>query len=159
MSGIFRTREAQRQEQAGKRVGIYTSTHACESGVTTNLSPGRYARLPWNDVFRTVMTRMEPAAKQGCVLHPSVCTSQYSFRTLAYLSSQAKTHLHSTGSCEGTRFPGPFYLRRRYPRKVPSDWECCPNSAGDRDRADVRDFTDASQPGLWRPRGKQSLMH
>ena len=27
------------------------------------------------------MTRMEPAAKQGCVLHPSVCLSQYRVRT------------------------------------------------------------------------------
>jgi len=46
--------------------------------------------LPWNDVFRTVMTRMEPAAKQGCVLHPSVRASRYQFCTsnLPILSSK-----------------------------------------------------------------------
>ena len=80
-SGIFRTREAQRQQQAGQRVRIYTFTHSCYSNVVPNLRPGRYTRLPWNDVFRTVMTRMEPAAIQGCVLHPSVRPFQYQFRT------------------------------------------------------------------------------
>ena len=37
------------------------------------------------------MTRMDPAAKQGCVLHPSVCLSQYRIRTwgLPVLSSKS----------------------------------------------------------------------
>ena len=97
MSGIFRTREAQLQQQAGQRVSIYTLAYSCYSDVTPNLHPGRYTRLPWNDVFRTVMARMEPAAKQGCVLHPSVCPSQYLFRTrgLPALSSKNASILYA----------------------------------------------------------------
>jgi len=97
VSGIFRTREAQRQQQAGQKVSIYTFTHSCYSDVTLNLRPGRYTRLPWNDVFRTVMTRMEPAAIQGCVLHPSVCPSQCQFLTwgLPALSSKNASTLYA----------------------------------------------------------------
>ena len=159
VSGIFRTRGAQLQQQAGQKVRIYASTYSCYSDVTPNLRPGRYTRLPWNDVFRTVMARMEPAAKQGCVLHPSVCPFRYRFRIRGLPASPAKTHLHCARSSEGARFSGPFYVRRRYPRKISSDWECSPNSAGGCNRADVRNFADASQPGVWRSRREQPLMY
>lgn len=97
VSGIFPTREAQRQQLAGQRVSIYTFAHSCYSNVTPNLHPGRYTRLPWNDVFRTVMARMEPAAIQGCVLHPSVCPPQYQFCTwsLPALSSKNASTLYA----------------------------------------------------------------
>jgi DNA (cytosine-5)-methyltransferase 1 len=50
----------------------FAHSHALSAAARTQWAPGRYGRLDWQGLFQSAITRIEPTAKQGKVLHPSV---------------------------------------------------------------------------------------
>ncbi|KAG8795276.1 hypothetical protein FRC16_010154, partial [Serendipita sp. 398] len=54
-----------------RELNEWALSHALSAAARTSWAPRRYGRLDWEGQFQSFITRIDPTAKQGKVLHPS----------------------------------------------------------------------------------------
>ncbi|KIM26988.1 hypothetical protein M408DRAFT_25007 [Serendipita vermifera MAFF 305830] len=54
-----------------RELNDWAHSNALSAAGRTQWAPGRYGRLDWQGFFQSAITRIDPTAKQGRVLHPS----------------------------------------------------------------------------------------